>query len=192
MKANLLPLRTYFIWMDRITVHGRNFRKYINHASILEAVSGVAQKINQDYAGRRPLFLSVLNGSFMFTSDLLKGIDLECELSFIRLASYEGTDSTGTVRSLLNVGKEVAGRDLIILEDIIDTGNTVDFLLHHLEQFEAASISLATLLFKPEAYKKQHAVKYVGIEVPNDFLLGYGLDYDGLARNLPDIYVLAE
>lgn len=178
--------------MDRITVHSKTFRKHIPHASILEAVAEVAEKINRDYAGQKPLFLSVLNGSFMFTSDLLKGIQLECELSFIRLASYEGTDSTGKVRSLLNVGDEVAGRDLIIIEDIVDTGNTIDFLLHHLKQYKPASVRLATLLFKPDAYKKEHHVDYVGIEVPNDFLLGYGLDYDGLARNLQDIYVLDE
>lgn len=176
--------------MDIITVKDKSFKPFISEEKLQESIRKVAQKINDDYQGKSPIFLGVLNGSFMFFADLLKSIDLACTVSFVKLASYEGTSTTGTVNELIGLNEDVSGRDIILIEDIVDTGNTLVKLYDILADKNPNSIKIATLLYKPEAYKKHHNIDYVGIEIPNAFVLGYGLDYDGLGRNLSSIYVL--
>jgi len=176
--------------MDIITVKDKSFKPFISEEKLQESIRKVAAKINDDYQGKSPIFLGVLNGSFMFFADLLKSIDLACTVSFVKLASYEGTTTTGTVNELIGLNEDVSGRDIILIEDIVDTGNTLVKLYDILVHKNPNSIKIATLLYKPEAYKKHHNIDYVGIEIPNAFVLGYGLDYDGLGRNLSSIYVL--
>jgi len=176
--------------MDIITVKDKSFKPFISEEKLQESIKEVAQKINADYHGKQPIFLGVLNGSFMFFADLLKSVDLECTVSFVKLASYEGTETTGKVNELIGLNEDVSDRDIILIEDIVDTGNTLVKLYDILADKNPKSIKIATLLYKPEAYKKEHNIDYVGIEIPNAFVLGYGLDYDGLGRNLSSIYVL--
>ena len=178
--------------MEIITVKDKSFKPYISEEKLQVAVKNVAAQINADYKDSTPLFLGVLNGSFMFFSDLLKSIDLECTVSFVKLASYEGTSTTGKVNELIGLSESIEGREIIIVEDIVDTGNTLVKLYDILSEKNPKSIKIATLLYKPEAYKKDHPIDYAGKEIPNDFVLGYGLDYDGLGRNLSSIYVLNE
>lgn len=178
--------------MEIITVKDKSFKPYISEENLQVSIKNVANQINKDYKDVEPLFLGVLNGSFMFFSDLLKSIDLECNVSFVKLASYEGTATTGKVSELIGLSESIEGRDVIIVEDIVDTGNTLVKLYDILSKGNPKSIKIATLLYKPEAYKKEHAIDYVGLEIPNAFVLGYGLDYDGLGRNLSSIYVLNE
>ena len=178
--------------MDIIQVKDKSFKPFISEEKLHESIRNVGQQISADYQGKSPLFLGVLNGSFMFFGDLMKHIDLECTVSFIKLASYEGTSSTGEVAELIGLNEDISGKDIVIVEDIVDTGNTLEKLYDLLSAKNPASIKLATLLYKPEAYKKDYAVDYVGLEIPNAFVLGYGLDYDGLGRNLNSIYVLNE
>jgi len=177
--------------MENIKLKDKEFKPYLSEELIAKAVSKVAEGINADLKGKKPLFLVVLNGSFMFASDLLKKINLDCEISFVKLASYHGTTSSGTVSEIIGLSEDVTGRELIIVEDIVDSGVTIEKLMELLKKKSPANISIATLLFKPEAYKKQIEIKYRGIEIPNDFVVGYGLDYDGLGRNLSEIYILA-
>ena len=178
--------------MDIITVKDKSFKPYISEEELQSSVKKVASKINDDYKGSIPIFLGILNGSFMFFGDLLKSIDLECTVSFVKLASYEGTDSTGNVNELIGLNEDIEGKDIILVEDIVDTGNTLVKLHDILSEKKARSVRIATLLYKPEAYKKHHPIDYVGKEIPNAFVLGYGLDYDGLGRNISSIYVLNE
>lgn len=174
--------------MSIIQVKDKEFKPYLSAKEIDEAVTKVAQKINEDFKGEKVLFLAILNGSFMFASDLLKKVDLECEISFVKVASYSGTSSTGKVKKLIGLMQSLENRNVIIIEDIIDTGNTLDKLLPTLEAEEPKTLSLCTLLFKPEAFKADFNIHYIGKEIPNKFILGYGLDYDELGRNLADIY----
>ena len=176
--------------MNIITVKDKSFKPYISEEELYASVKNVASKINKDYKGSTPIFLGILNGSFMFFGDLLKSIDLECTVSFVKLASYEGTNSTGTVNELIGLNEDIEGKDIVLVEDIVDTGNTLVKLHDILSSKKPKSIKIATLLYKPEAYKKHHSIDYVGLEIPNAFVLGYGLDYDGLGRNLSSIYVL--
>lgn len=175
--------------MNSIKIHDLTFEIQITSTAIEQAVSEVAQKINNDLKGKKPLFLAVLNGSFMFASDLLKKITIECEISFVKVASYEGTSSTGEIKGLIGVNENIKGRTVVIIEDIVDTGNTVENVWNELKNKGAVEVKIATLLFKPLAYTKTLPIDYVAIKVPNDFLVGYGLDYNGLGRNLADIYV---
>ncbi len=177
--------------MRLITVKDKQFKSYISSVKISEAVKKVAEKINTDLAGESPVFLAVLNGSFMFAADLMKEINLNCEISFVKLASYHGTTSTGTVSELIGLNQDISGRVVIIIEDIVDTGNTLEKLVEILNNKKVKSFKIATAFFKPTAYTKKLKVDYVGIEIPNDFVVGYGLDYDGYGRNLKDVFVLA-
>lgn len=176
--------------MQEVTIHDKTFKILIDAEKIQARVHQIAMQINTEYAGRTPLFLGVLNGAFLFAADLFKGITLECEISFIRVSSYSGTASTGQVKSLIGVNMDISNRDIIIIEDIVDTGDTMEYLLKELKEKNPASIKLATMVFKPAALKHDLKPDYVGFEVPPDFLVGYGLDYDGLGRNLNDIYIL--
>lgn len=175
--------------MNSIKIHDLTFEIKITSTEIEQAVSEVATKINYELKGKKPLFLAVLNGSFMFASDLLKKVTVDCEISFVKVASYEGTSSTGEIKGLIGVNEDLKGRTVVIIEDIVDTGNTVENVWNELKNKGAADVKIATLLFKPLAYTKTLPIDYVAIKVPNDFLVGYGLDYNGLGRNLADIYV---
>lgn len=178
--------------MDIIQVKDLSFKPFISEGELAKCVKEVADAINHDYQGKQPLFIGVLNGSFMFMSDLMKEINLTCEMSFVKMASYEGTSTTGKVNELIGLNESIEGRDVILVEDIVDTGNTLVKLFDLMKEQNAGSVKIATLLYKPEAYKKDIAIDYVGKEIPNAFVLGYGLDYDGLGRNLSSIYVLNE
>lgn len=173
---------------DHISLHNKQFEPYLSAAQLSHAVQAVAARINQDYAGQTPLFVAVLNGSFMFVADLLKHITLDCEVSFVKVASYQGTSSTGEVKELLGLTEELQGRPVIILEDIVDTGHTMRMLLNTLTEKQPASLEVATLFLKPECLQHELSIRYVGLSIPNDFIVGYGLDYDGLGRNFPDVY----
>ncbi len=177
-------------FMSKVVIHGHTFKIKISAAEIQKAVTDVARQINIDLKDKKPLFLAVLNGSFMFASDLMKKVNVECEISFMKLASYEGTSSTGTIKQLIGINEDIKGRTVVIIEDIVDTGNTIENISEQLKGLGVAEIKIATLLFKPEAYTKTIPIEYTAIVVPNDFLVGYGLDYNGLGRNLADIYVL--
>ena len=174
---------------SHITIHNKEFRPYLSAAQLEVVVAGLGARLSADYAGQKPLFVVVLTGGFMFASDLLKRFVGECEIVFIRVASYEGTDSTGLVQEILGLREEVEGRHLIIVEDIVDTGTTMHHLLPTLLEKGPASVEIAALFFKPASLRHELSVRYVAQEIPNDFVVGYGLDYDGLGRNLPDVYV---
>ena len=178
--------------MSIIRVHDKDFEPYLSATAISEKIQGIADQINKDYAGKDPLFIAILNGAFMFASDLFKMITIEAEISFIKLASYKGTKSSGHVITAIGLDTELIGRHAIIVEDIVDTGKTLSEFLPQLEHQQPASMKIAALLHKPEATVYPIQVDYLGFSVPNKFLLGYGLDYDGLGRNLPSIYKLVE
>ncbi len=178
--------------MERITLKDKTFTPYIRGAELQSRIAELGAQITRDYAGKTPLFLSVLNGSFMFTADLLKAVDLPCEVSFVKVASYHGTGSSGKVTELIGLSEHIEGRDVIVVEDIVDTGLTIQKVAELLSERHPASLRIATLLFKPEAYKGTMPVDYVVREIPNAFVVGYGLDYDGLGRNLRDIYQIVE
>lgn len=177
--------------MQLVTLKDKQFKPYIGSDKIEAAVKKVAAQINSDLKNEMPLFVAVLNGSFMFASDLMKNIDMPCEISFVKMASYHGTQSTGVVNELIGLNQDISGRTVVIIEDIVDTGNTIEKLVGILKQKNVKDLRIATALFKPTVYKKDIKINYVGIEIPNDFVVGYGLDYDGLGRNLKDILVIA-
>ena len=178
--------------MDNIKIHDKYFEPFILFDKIDSAIDEVANNINNDIEGQTPIFLVILNGSFMFAGDLLKKIKLDCEVSFVKLASYEGTKSTENVRQLIGFDEDIKGRTIVIVEDIIDSGITMENVLGQLDRMGAGDVRIATLLFKPDAFKKSYKIDYIGIEIPNDFIVGYGLDYDNQGRNLKDIYKIVE
>lgn len=174
--------------MAEITLHDKVFIPFLNEGEINDAITRLANEINSEFHGKEVLFLSVLNGAFMFTSDLMKKITLPCEISFIKVSSYAGTESTGRVDELIGLYASVKDRHVIIIEDIVDTGITIDKVIKLLDLQSPASVAVCATLFKREAYRGQHPPKYFGFEIPNKFVVGYGLDYDQLGRNLPAIY----
>ena len=176
--------------MELIKVHDKEFKPYLSAEKISEEVKRVAAEINRDYAGRKPLFIAILNGSFMFASDLFKEINIEAEICFIKLASYKGTKSSGQVITAIGLDIDLVGRDIIVIEDIVDTGNTLTKFLPQIYHHNPASLKIAALLHKPDAMVHPIKIDYLGFSVPNKFLLGYGLDYDGLGRNIKEIYQL--
>lgn len=176
--------------MQRVTLKDKTFVPYITSDKIQASVKQLAQKINTELVNDMPLFLVVLNGSFMFAADLLKEVTIPCEISFIKLASYHGTTSTGTVTEMIGLTEEIKGRTVVVVEDIVDTGITIEKLSVLLHKKEVKQIRIASFLLKPEAYKKDIVIDYVGMEIPNEFVVGYGLDYDGLGRNMKEIFVL--
>jgi hypoxanthine phosphoribosyltransferase len=178
--------------MSKIRIHDREFVKSISREEIDKEIKRVAAQINHDYAGKRPLFLGVLNGSFMFVADLLKNIELECEISFVKLSSYQGTETTGQVREVIGLSESLEGRDVIILEDIVDTGHTMHKMMQSLKNSNPASVEIASLFVKPARMQVPVDVKYTLFTIPDRFIVGYGLDYDGLGRNLPDVYDVVE
>ncbi|MDD6853334.1 MAG: hypoxanthine phosphoribosyltransferase [Prevotella sp.] len=178
--------------MSRVTIKDKTFETSIPEAEIQKRVKAVADRINSDFQGRVPVLLSVLNGSFVFAADLMRYLNIECEISFVKMASYEGTSSTGKVRKLIGVNTDLKGRDVIIVEDIVDTGVTMKNMLGMLKEYEPSSLHICTLLVKPEKLTVPLNIEYCAIEIPNDFIVGYGLDYDQLGRNLRDIYTVVE
>jgi hypoxanthine phosphoribosyltransferase len=178
--------------MNQVTVRGRRFIKSIDEKEIDDRVSKLAASINRDLEGEDVLFLGILNGSFIFLADLYREIDLESDISFLKLSSYEGLTSTGRIKELIGFDEIVEGRTVVVVEDIIDTGRTLNKIVEDLKKKGAGRVVIVTLLYKPEAYRGAHRIDYAGFEIPNDFVIGYGLDYDGLARNLRSIYRLAE
>ncbi|MCK9305150.1 MAG: hypoxanthine phosphoribosyltransferase [Bacteroidales bacterium] len=179
--------------MNRIKLHDKYFKIFIPYEKIEESIIKVAGRLNRDYINKNnPLFLSVLNGSFMFAAHLMKYLSFDNEISFIRLSSYSGTSSTGEVKQLLGFDRPLKGRDVIILEDIVDTGETIAEMYNMMLREQVASVKICTLLLKPAAYRYSDtiSVDYAAIEIPNDFIVGFGLDYDELGRNYKDIYVL--
>ncbi|MCB9282591.1 MAG: hypoxanthine phosphoribosyltransferase [Lewinellaceae bacterium] len=175
---------------NEILVHDHWFEPYLSAEQIQARVVELGRKISVDYAGKRPLFLAILNGSFMFAADLVRACDLECELAFIKVTSYRGLESTGKIETVLGLNVPLEGRQLILVEDIIDSGNTMNALLPDLHKMGPSSMVIAALLLKPECLKHPLHIEYLGFEIPNRFVVGYGLDYDGLGRNLPAIYQL--
>ena len=178
--------------MDTIQIKDKQFTISIKQEDILKEVARVASEINRDLADDQPLFLSVLNGSFMFTSDLMKHITIPCEISFVKLASYEGTESTGTIKEMIGVNEDIEGRTIVIVEDIVDTGFTMQHILETLAKRNPKKVHIASLLVKPEKLQVDLDIKYVAMNIPNDFIVGYGLDYDGFGRNYPDIYTVVD
>ncbi len=178
--------------MDTIKIKDKEFSISIPEEKILEHVQRVADEINRDLEGKNPLFLSVLNGSFMFTADLMKRINIPCEISFIKLASYEGMASSGTIKEVIGINEDLADRTVVIVEDIVDTGFTMERLLEQVGTRNPKEIHIASLLVKPDKLKVDLDIKYVAMSIPNDFIVGYGLDYDGFGRNYKDIYTVVE
>ncbi len=179
--------------MDTIVLHDKRFRICTTAAQIDEAVANVANKINNDLKDvDTPIFLSILNGSFMFTADLMRKIEVKSDVVFVKLASYEGTESSGNVKQILGLSKSIEGKTVVVVEDIVETGNTIEEIHKILTDAGAAQIKICTLLYKPEAYKKNIVIDYPALIIPNDFIVGYGLDYNQLGRQYKDIYVLDE
>ena len=178
--------------MSTIKIHDREFVKSIPSEEIAARVREVAGRINKDYAGKRPLLLGVLNGCFMFVSDLMKNLEIECEISFVKFSSYQGSETTGTVKQVIGLAESIEGRDVIIVEDIVDTGLTMHKMLETLAESKPASLEIASLFVKPARLRVPVKVKYSAFEIPDRFIVGYGLDYDALGRNLPDVYDVKE
>ncbi len=176
--------------MSVIKVHDKSFETYLSEETILQRIKELATAINKDYAGKRPLFIAILNGSFMFASDLFKQLNIEAELCFIKLASYKGMKSSGNVVTSIGLEDDLFGKEVIIVEDIVDTGKTLHNFLPKLVHQQPASLKIVTLLHKSEATEYPLNLDYVGFSIPNKFVVGYGLDYDGLGRNLKEIYQL--
>ena len=177
----------------KVKLHDKTFRVMIPAEQLDAAIDRIAARINADYADRdTPLFLGVLNGAFMFMSELMKKIEFNCELSFVKLASYAGTSSSGKVSELIGLKNNIEGKHVVIVEDIVDTGESMEHLLRSLSGHRPASIEIATLFFKPGAYGKDFPIKYRAMEIGNEFIVGFGLDYDELGRNLKDIYVVTD
>ena len=177
--------------MSLVEVHDKRFKPYISKEKIQERILKLGQQISKDYAGKKPIIIGVLNGSFVFASDLFRALSIDAEISFIKLASYKGTSSTGNVVTSIGMEEDLHGRHVILLEDIIDTGKTLHSFLPEIQHRQPASLKIATFLSKPEALQHNVKADYIGFEIGNDFVVGYGLDYDGLGRNLPDLYILS-
>ena len=179
--------------MKRIKLWDKEFEISIPYSDIQLAVRQMAEKMKNDLEGKETLFICILNGAFMFASELMKELDLkDAEISFLKLASYSGTSSTGNVKELIGLNEDIKGRTVVILEDIVDTGHTIKGVIEQVSQKGAAAVKIATLLFKPDALKVDLQLDYVGIVIPNDFIVGFGLDYDRRGRNFKDIYTLVK
>ncbi len=178
--------------MSIIKLHDKYFKSYISEEKIQNAVQSLVDQVSKDLKDEKPLFIGILNGSFMFVADFVRKYTSTCEVSFVKLASYEGTNSTGKIRQLVGVNENLEGRTVVILEDIIDTGNTLQEIYEIFKDKKVKQLKIATLFFKPDVFKKELAIDYIGISIPDKFIVGYGLDYDGIGRNLGSIYQLTE
>ena len=179
--------------MKTVKLLDREFRVSISAEKIDKVIAQMAERMNEDLKGKDPLFICILNGSFMFASDLMKQINVEnSQITFMRLSSYDGMGTTGKVKKLMGFTEDLKDRTVVLLEDIVDTGITISNTLDQIKDYEAKEVLVATMLFKPEALIRDVKLDYVGMEIPNDFIVGRGLDYDGMGRNLPDIYTVIE
>lgn len=176
--------------MKEIRILDKKFREFITEKAIQDRVDELARQMNNDLAGKDVVFLGILNGAFLFAADLFRRISLDVRISFVKLASYEGTSSSGSIKELIGWNEDIKDKTIVIIEDIVDTGNTLDRIVGELVIRKAAEIKVAALLFKPSSYTKEIPVNYVGFEIPNDFVVGYGLDYNGYGRNIPAVYTL--
>ncbi|MGB8491237.1 MAG: hypoxanthine phosphoribosyltransferase [Bacteroidales bacterium] len=176
--------------MKEIKILDKTFREYLSAEQIQKKIIELAETINRDYAGQEVMFVGILNGAFMFACDLFKRINLKARITFIKLASYQGTSSSGAIRELIGWNEDLSQKMVIIIEDIVDTGSTLEYTVENLVIRNVKSVRIAALLLKPAAYKKSIPIDYLGFEIPNDFVIGYGLDYDGFGRNLPSVYKL--
>lgn len=176
----------------KIKIHDKEFAPFIPYEKIDKSVSAIADRMNAELHDKNPLFIAVLNGSFMFASDLFHKLNFPCEITFVKLASYIGTKSTDTVRQLIGIDENIVGRNVVVIEDIIDSGLTMERVLAQLQMIGAADIRIATLLYKPNAFKGSYSIDYIGLEIGNEFIVGYGLDYDKHGRNFKDIYKIIE
>ncbi|SHF88710.1 hypoxanthine phosphoribosyltransferase [Dysgonomonas macrotermitis] len=174
--------------MKSVKVRDKEFELFIPESEIIQAIDRIAEQMNTELEGKDPLFVCILNGSFMFAAELMKKVTIPSEISFVRMASYQGTKSTGKIKEIYGLEEDIAGRTIVIIEDIVDTGHTMSLILDQLACDEPKEIKVATLLFKPEALKTEVKLDYVALEIPSDFIVGFGLDYDGYGRNLADIY----
>ena len=176
--------------MKEIQILDKRFREFITENDILKKVEDIAVRINREFKGREVIFIGVLNGSFMFASDLLKRIEGNARITFVKLASYSGTSSLGSIKQLIGWNEELKNKSVIVIEDIVDSGVTLEHTVKSLREMQVADVRIAALLVKPEAYKKDIPLDYTGFEIPNNFVIGYGLDYEGYGRNLPSVYTL--
>ena len=174
--------------MKEIRIHDKKFREFLTEEMIQKRVAEIAGQINSDLAGNEVVFLGILNGAFLFAADLFRRIDFPARISFIKLASYQGTTSQGLIKELIGWNEDINNKIIVVIEDIVDTGNTLERIVDELVIRKAAEIRIAAMLYKPAAYTKDIHLDYIGFEIPNDFVVGYGLDYDGFGRNLPSIY----
>jgi hypoxanthine phosphoribosyltransferase len=177
---------------NKINLHDKTFRVLNPAEEIDKAVTRVAEQLNERYEGRTPIFLGVLSGSFLFLADLVRKVNFENQLAFVKISSYNGTESTGNVKQLIGVDFDIEGRDIIIVEDIVETGHSMNYLLDYLGKKNPASVSICTLFFKPEKFLYEYNIDYTALSIGNEFIVGYGLDYNQLGRNLKDIYVIDE
>ena len=178
--------------VSRVKLHNMEFTPYLSAAELEASIARVAGELDARYAGQRPLFLGVLNGAFFFAAELMKRLEMECEISFIKVASYMGTSSSGSVTQLIGLTERIEGRHVVIVEDIVDTGGTIAHIMEELAERHPASVRVAALLFKPDAYERQYPIDHVAVRIPNVFVVGSGLDHDGLGRNLPGIWRILE
>jgi len=178
--------------MNSIKILDKEFKVSISKEQIQEAVTKIAVRLNNELSGKEVIFIGILNGSFMFAADLIRQITLNSRITFVKVTSYQGTISTGTVKNLIGINENIKGKTVVVLEDVVDTGETINNIICQCKEDEPESIRIATLLFKPKAFKKIFKIDYTGIEIPNDFVIGYGLDYNGYGRNLPEIYSLVK
>ena len=178
------------VLMKEIRILDKNFREFLTEKVIQERIEELAMQINKDLAGKDAVFVGILNGAFLFAADLFRRIDFQARISFVKLASYQGTSSSGSIKELIGWNEDIKNKTIVVVEDIVDTGNTLERIVDELVIRKAAEIRIAALLYKPEAYTKDIPLDYIGFEIPNDFVVGFGLDYDGFGRNLPSVYTL--
>ncbi|MBO6497435.1 MAG: hypoxanthine phosphoribosyltransferase [Roseivirga sp.] len=178
--------------LPSVTVHDKTFELFISDEQIQSKIAELGQRLSADFASKKPLLIGVLNGSFMFASDLMKSINIDAEITFIKVSSYSGMQSQGKTKELIGLNEAIEGREVIVVEDIVDTGITMEGIVNELNKIGAANVEVASLLVKPDCLQRDVTVKYTGFEIPEKFVVGYGLDYDGLGRNLKDIYQLKQ
>jgi hypoxanthine phosphoribosyltransferase len=178
--------------MNKVKVSDKEFGLYISQDKIEDSIQTVADQINQDMEGKNPLFLVVLNGAFMFAAELFKGLTIECEISFVKLTSYCGTETTNVVRELIGLDHSLEGRNVVIVEDIVDTGHTMKYTIEKIRNLKANDVRIATMFFKPKSFQYDYPINYVAMNIDNEFIVGYGLDYEQRGRNLPNIYKIIE
>lgn len=178
--------------LPSVTVHEKNFELFLSEEELQSKITELGERISFDYDQKTPLFIGVLNGSFMFASDLMKAVSIPAEITFMKVSSYNGMKTQGKTQELIGLKESVKNREVIVIEDIVDTGITMEGIVNQLKSLEVKSVQVASLLVKPECLQRDVHVKYVGFEIPEKFVVGYGLDYDGLGRNLKDIYQLKQ